>query len=501
MAVAARSRASTDPAVWPSTLSGRRPRPASLSRRLVDAGWPAAYGAVLGGLLFLVAHRALPDDGLISLAFARNLAEHGQWAITTGVESNSATSPLNVWLLAGLHLLTGHRAFVAAALLLMASLAVTAVGLRRLGGPAAALVGPALLATSPVLTSSLGLETYLCAAVLVALVRAAADGRWVVAGLLTGAAFLARPDLTVAAVAAVLVIGVAVHRRVLWALPIGAATTLPWVVFSWWHFGSAWSNSVAVKWANGSWGGDTLTSVSYWWEAFPGPALLIGVTLAAGGFAVVVAVARRQWPAVAFGAAGAAHLAALSLTETPPIEYYLAPSIVGLGLALVLVAARSGRWALAVPSVIVAGAVGLSVVHVPLWAQGIAPMRQNIATNEEYRAIVQGLPTDGAVMGGEIGAYSFYCMDRRPACTVVDPVLSDPARADALVSRWRRFHPAWELNYRHYRVPAPVPVRYRMDLGSTTWRPGDRPVTRTPLTPGPQRWGHLSLELNPATPR
>ncbi len=227
MAVATRSRASTDPAVWPSTLSGRRPRPAPLSRRLVDSGWPAAYGAVLGGLLFLVAHRALPDDGLISLAFARNLAEHGQWAITTGVESNSATSPLNVWLLAGLHLLTGHRAFVAAALLLMASLAVTAVGLRRLGGPAAALVGPALLATSPVLTSSLGLETYLCAAVLVALVRAAADGRWVVAGLLTGAAFLARPDLTVAAVAAVLVIGVAVHRRVLWALPIGAATTLP----------------------------------------------------------------------------------------------------------------------------------------------------------------------------------------------------------------------------------------------------------------------------------
>ncbi len=507
MATAARpstSHSSASP--WPSTLSRRRPlglppAPTLALRQLLRAWWPAVYGAALGGVLFLVAHRAIPDDGLISLSFARNLAEHGQWAITTGVESNTATSPLNVWLLAALHLLTGYRAFVAAALLLMASLAVTAIGLRRLGGPEAAVLGPALLATSPVLTSSIGLETYLSAAVIVALICSAAGGRWVLAGLLAGMAFLARPDLTIAAVAAVLVLGIAVHSRVLWALPIGAATTLPWVLFSWWHFGSAWSNSVPVKWANGSWGGATLADASYWWDSFPGPAVLIAATLAAGVIAVAVAVARGQWVAVAFGAAGAAHLVALASTETPPIEYYLAPSIVGLGLALVLVAARSGRWVLAAPAVIVAGAVGLSLVYAPLWVQGVAPMRQNIATNDEYRAIVQGLPTDGAVMGGEIGAYSFYCQDRRPSCTVVDPVLSDPARVDTLVSRWRQVHPAWDLNYRHYEVPAPVPVRYRMDLGLNTWRPGDWPVTRSPLTPGPQRWGRLSFEPNPITPR
>lgn len=460
--------------------------------------WPSAYGAILGGLLFLVAYRALPDDGLISLSFARNLAEHGQWAITTGVESNTATSPLNVWLLTGLYLITGGQALVAAGLLLMASLAAVAMSLRHLGGTAAAILGPALLATSPVLSSSIGLETYLCAAVLVGLVRYAADGRWVLVGLLSGAAFLARPDLTIAAVAAVLVSAAGVHRRLLFALPIGALVTLPWVLFSWWHFGSAWSNSVAVKWANGSWGGVVLTDADYWWAAFPGPAATIAATLAAGGLAVLVAVWRRQWPAVALGVAGAAHLGALAGTETPPIEYYFAPSIVGLGLALVLVVARSSRWALIAPATIVIGCISLSVAHGPLWAQGFAPMRQNIATDAEYRAIVQGLPTDGAVMGGEIGGYAFYCQDRVPQCTVVDPVLSDPARVDGLVSLWRRFHPGWELNYRHYRVPPPVPVRYRMDLGYATPLPGDWPITGSP---GPPRWGRLSIEPNPITPK
>lgn len=478
----------------------RPDRAAGLTYRLA-AWWPAVYGAAVGALLFVVAHRAMPDDGLISLSFARNLAEHGQWAITTGVESNTATSPLNVWLLAALHLLTGGRAFVAAALLLMASLAGTAMGLRRLGGPAAAVLGPALLASSPVLTSSIGLETYLCAAVLVGLVRYAADGRWVLAGLLCGAAFLARPDLTIAAVAAVLVLAAGRHRRLLWALLLGAAATLPWVVFSWWQFGSAWSNSVAVKWANGSWAGSALTDAGYWWEQFPGPAVTVAVTLAAGAAAVLVALGRRQWPAVALGMAGAAHLAALASADTPPIEYYLAPAVVGLGLALVLVAARSPRWALAAPAAVIVGAVVLSILHGPLWAQGIAPMRQNIATNDQYRAIVQGLPVDGAVMGGEVGAYAFYCQDRVPACTVVDPVLSDPARVDGLVSRWRQFHPAWELNYRHYDVPPAVPVRYRMDLGLATGRAGDWPVTRSPVTPGPTRWGRLSLEPNPFTPK
>lgn len=460
--------------------------------------WPVAYGAALGAALFLLARHALPDDGLISLSYARNLAEHGQWAISTSVTSNSATSPLNVWLLAALYLATGGHAFVAAALLLMASLAGVATNLRRLGGAPAGLIGTALLATSPVLTSSLGLETFLCAALLVGVVRCGVEGRWVLTGVLTGAAYLGRPDMTVPAVAAVLVLAVT-HRRLLRALPLGAAVTLPWVLFSWWHFGSAWSNSVAVKWANGSWGGNTLFTWTYWWAdgagQYSASILTVVATVVLGLVATVVAVVRRQEAAAALGVAGAAHLGALACTVTPPIEYYLGPAITGLGLAAVLVAARMPRPALAAPALLVVSGVVLSVAHGSLWSQGYAPMRQNIATDAQYAEIVRRLPTDGAVMGGEIGAYSFYCQDRVPACTVVDPVLSDPARVDGLVSQWRRFHPGWELNYRHYEVPAPTPVRYRIALDGSP-EPGDWMIGVT--ADGAPRWARLVAEPDPS---
>ncbi|MEJ2864426.1 hypothetical protein [Actinomycetospora flava] len=457
--------------------------------RLLRA-WPAAWGALLGAGLFLGARHAMPDDAMISLSFARNLAEHGQWALTTGIESNTATSPLNVALLAGLHVLTGHRAIVAAGLLLCLCLAVTATWLHRLGGAPAAALGPALLATSPVLTSAVGLESFLCAAVLVGLVRYGADGRWVATGVLVGASVLARPDLLIAAVVAVGVLGLAVDRRLFLALPLGALVALPWVLFSWWHFGSAWAHSVAVKWVHGAWSGWTLTMPGYWWPRFGWATIAVAVTLALGVLAVLVALRRRRWPAVALGAGGAAHLGALASAETPPIEYYLTPAIAGLGLALVLVAAPSR--AVAVPGLLVAGCVAGSVAHGSLWSEGLAPMRQNMATAAEYAAIARDLPTDGVVLSNEIGSLAFACQDR--GCTVVDPVLSDPGRVDASIARWRALHPAFELNYRHYAAPPPIPVRYRLEVGLPEPGRGRWPVTRTPTRHG---WAQLVTEPDP----
>ena len=61
----------------------------------------AAAGGLLGGLLFLVAYKGMPDDSYITLDYARNVVEHGHWGLTPFRDANSATSPLNVWLLAG----------------------------------------------------------------------------------------------------------------------------------------------------------------------------------------------------------------------------------------------------------------------------------------------------------------------------------------------------------------------------------------------------------------
>ncbi|WP_254897332.1 hypothetical protein [Amycolatopsis sp. Hca4] len=68
--------------------------------------WLPVFGAVLAAALFLVVRGSLTDDGYITLAYAKNLAVHGEWGIIPGSPANSATSPLNVLLLAALTLVT-----------------------------------------------------------------------------------------------------------------------------------------------------------------------------------------------------------------------------------------------------------------------------------------------------------------------------------------------------------------------------------------------------------
>lgn len=434
----------------------------------------------------------MPDDALITLSFARNLAEHGCWCLVDGVESNTATSPLNVWLLAGVVRLTGH-AFWAAAAVLAASLAAIGTWMRTLGGGPAAVLAMALVTTSPIFASAVGLESALVAAVLVGLVRYAVDGRWLATGVLLAAAWFARPDLVIPAF--VVVGGGALLARgpgLLRSLPVALLLVAPWAAFSWWHFGSIWANSVAVKWANGSWGGHTLTDVAFFAGQWPLVTLITVATLLGGLAATVLALIRGLRGPALLGTAGLAHLVALSLTETPPIFYYVAPALSGLAMALVLVAVRS-RAAVVVPVGLVLLSVGCLVAVGGWWAAGIPPIRQNWATNAQYAAIAAELPTDGVVLGGEIGGLAFYCHDR---CAVVDPVLSDPGRTDVLVSRWRQMHPdIARVNYARYVAPPRIPVRYRLHTGLVEPGPGPSwPITRNP---GIDQWATLEPARDP----
>ncbi|MEJ2870388.1 hypothetical protein WCD74_21640 [Actinomycetospora sp. OC33-EN08] len=462
------------------------------SWRLPKSCWFAVYGAFLGVALFVLAWRTMPDDALITLSFARNLAQHGCWCLASGVESNTATSPLNVWLLAAVVLTTG-KAFWAAAVVLSLSLALLALWCHRLGGAAAAVLGPLAIATAPVFASAVGMETVLVAAVLVGLAVYALEGRPVATGVMVGAAWLARPDILVPAV--VLVVGATVvlrTPRLLASLPLGALLVSPWVLFSWWHFGSAWPNSVAVKWANGTWGGRSITDVSFFWEQWPLVTAVTVATMACGAVATVLAGALRAWPSLLTGLAGIAHLAALATQETPPIFYYAGPSLAGLTLATVLLCSRA-RTAVVVASLLVAASVVVLIANGSWWLRGIGPIRENWATNEQYAAIARDLPTDAVVLGGEIGGLAFYCADR---CRVVDPVLSDPGRTDVLIAKFRREHPRLSaLNYVHYDPPPIIPVVYRVRAGVAAPGPGPSwPITRNP---GWYQWAILERVENP----
>ena len=72
----------------------------SARRRTTDAWWWAIPGALVAAAVFYVAHRGLVDDAYITLSYARNVAEHLHWGMIPAVESNTATSPLNVMMLA-----------------------------------------------------------------------------------------------------------------------------------------------------------------------------------------------------------------------------------------------------------------------------------------------------------------------------------------------------------------------------------------------------------------
>ena len=106
----------------PTLVDETRTRP---DRRREWAGTAllAAAGGLLGGLLFLVAYKGMPDDSYITLDYARNVVEHWHWGLTPFRDANSATSPLNVWLLAGGILVTG-RPVVAVGLVLVLTTAV-----------------------------------------------------------------------------------------------------------------------------------------------------------------------------------------------------------------------------------------------------------------------------------------------------------------------------------------------------------------------------------------
>ena len=80
------------------------PEPAETRRRAIEIDRNTAIlcgiTAVVASVVYWAIHYSLADDAYITLAYAKNLAFHGEWGMIPHHVSNSATSPLNVLLIA-----------------------------------------------------------------------------------------------------------------------------------------------------------------------------------------------------------------------------------------------------------------------------------------------------------------------------------------------------------------------------------------------------------------
>lgn len=447
-------------------------------------------GAVAGGLLFLVAHRALTDDAYITLDYARNVAFHGHWGVIPSLTANTATSPLNVILLAAI-IAVVRAPVLAVGLLLMATMAASAVWLLRIAeltGLSRRLLPPlgvGLLLSSPLLASTVGLETYLCVALFIGLVRYALAGRWCATGIVAGLLVLGRPDLAVIDV--VVVFTVATARR--WALRSGLVAVMvaaPWYVASWFVLGSVLPDTFFLKTHDRQgWVGYHFATGPLWYLRYmPLPA---GLTVLAAGCGLVALLSWGMlalWrggsvtrgagqAATAFGLGGISHAAVFATLATPPSHWYYGPAVAGLSLcaavtALVMVQADLfarpyGVAALGVVSLVVLAAAGYEVVRGVPWEK--APMYTNWATRAEYQRVAEDIskirPGATVVSPSEVGTLAYFCN-----CEMVD-FISDPGRTEHDIALHAHqagplMRQLLKLNYTH-RVPAsPKPAEFEL---------------------------------------
>lgn len=459
----------------------------------------AALGALVGACVFAAVGRALVDDAYITLGYARTLGLHGGWGVYPGLPANTATSPLNVLLTGGATALT-RDALAGTAVVLVATFAAAAAWLTRigvhLGLPAgrAPVFGLALLATSPLLLSTVGLESYLVLTLLLGLAERALARRWWTGGAVAGLLVLTRPDLAVVALVAVAVAG-----RSWWRAALGAAAAgAPWFAWSWWSLGSAIPDTLLVK-AGVRWGPwDYASGLELWWLKFPVTTSLVIVPALAGLAALPFWLRRPELrPAgLVLGLGALAHVGVMSALDVAPFHWYYAPSAGGLGLLAALSCARARRPVARVSGGIGAAALAAGCVLAVAAGPAMPPLTSNWATPEQYRRIAERLPTGAVIEApGEVGTLAYYC-----DCRVLDGLVDRGSLAPLLEARISGTGGVrgWllRLNYLHYHPSAPVPRDLRMTTRvvrgagptdmHTPWGPA-RTWSLVPAAPPPHR--------------
>ncbi|GAA3563190.1 hypothetical protein GCM10022222_53680 [Amycolatopsis ultiminotia] len=491
----------------------------------VRAGWLPWAAALLGLLSFLLVRGSLTDDGYITLAYAKNLALHGEWALAPGNIANSATSPLDVLLLGLLTFVTrisgaAHPVLALGALTVLSSGALGWAWLRltrrfRLA-PWAALLGVLLVVANPFLLSATGLEVLLVPAILLWLVVFAVEGRPVWFGVAAALTVLTRLDLIVFVL--VITFATAAIRRHFWrAFGTAVAVAAPWFLVSWFALGSFIPDTLVIKQNQeglfGTWGYFTGPMMYFMFQ----PVTVI-VTFVSALVGVVFLVAwlgvrfARRWegfpplaPVVGLGAGGVLYYVVYSTLGVGPYHWYYVTPVVSTAMFAVLMAAvwlaesgqrpvlrrRAPLVALGLATVVAAGNVAVDVAQGVPWPSPVvfgnwASSTDYARVGRELGARLQGKSVAGP---GEIGTLAYYCdcqildvfSDRSQVAPIVQRRIAGASAAEALALR---------VNYQWFdRTQPKRRVDYRLLYGKG---PASGPDSWT-VTSAAKGVGHFTL--------
>jgi hypothetical protein len=445
---------------------------------------PAAVGALVGVVVFVLARDVLIDDSYITLAYARTFAEHGVWGMQPQLPGNAATSPLNVLLLAAVIVPTGQPVLAAGVLLVLA----LAVSGAALGGICAqldrshwpAVAGVALVAVNPLLVSVIGMETHLAIALVAVLAWTVLARKPHLAGVACGLLLLTRADLAGFGLAAAVAILVTVDfRRALAFIGITGLVSLPWSVLSWFWLGSAVPDTMVIKLGESMGDRTFANGLYYFFEAYP---FAVAASLIPPALGVLVLLGGWRRVAVplhlVLGVGGLLHAGTYLLLNTAPYQWYYGPAIGALTMLGAVGAQRASLRTVTLAASL--ATVALTSVYLVARPWTLTTVSGNWATPTEYRALAERAPAGAVVQSfGEVGTVAYYC-----TCTVTDR-LSDRGWFAEILAQQRAAAGPFErtlldLNYRHFHTAPRLTPRYeftftpdRTGVPATSWR-GDQ---------------------------
>jgi hypothetical protein len=460
-------------------VSAREPE-AAVGLPRCASSWTRVDAALLACLCAAVAFCSLRlregycDDALIVLRYAHNLLDGHGWTYNFDTAVNATTSPLHVLVvtalgacLAGDLLLALPLAFL---LPLMAAVVVAYGALRPHGRVPAAMAG-LLLAVAPRIYSTMGMESTLFVACALGACAMAARQRHLGAGLLAGAAVLARPDAGLLAGMLALVALRCGWRHALRFTAAATAVVLPWIVFATMKFGSPVPNTMAIKLAQRRLFEDPPIFLNGAWRELAkvderaigvGPHAVLALFVIAGA---VLAWRARQHVAIAlFTTFAALQFAAYAWLDLPPYHWYYAPALCAGALAIAVLFATA--WQTQRPLPMLAGLLVATTFVATTMPDLIAPETSRQHYRDAAAWLAQNTPIDASIATGDIGIVGFHTLPR----TIIDiQGLATPDAADAIArgdTGWwfDRYRPGYVLVHDPPCADFEAPVLERADF-------------------------------------